>query len=256
MISILIGFHWLTAASSLRIIEIENDLYKISISEKKIISSTTDQFKFVFSIYDKTTKRSYFIEMKNLTTDIQKFNIYKDKIIVFGYVGSNISDSVTIIDLKSNKELDFILCYKPQLSETSRYLGFKKFYPRFSPNEVQSDLVLIYDLEKSPSDNRVDEKFKKIRREEINIASPEYTVLSENVGHPIYPSENVESQTYFVWIDSLEERHLITSSFLWLGQDDNILFIDQYKSKKWIVLIDISNGLGNITTIRKTYDDT
>ncbi len=98
LITIFVGFYCSVAASDLRIMEIENDTYDIKISEKKRISSEIDHFKFVLNIHDKTTKKDYFVEMENLTTDIQKFYIYKDKLIIFGYVGSNISNAVTIID--------------------------------------------------------------------------------------------------------------------------------------------------------------
>src|ERR1051326_6339433 len=98
--------HLTLEASDLRVIQVDTDVYNIKLSEKKRISEKNDRFKFHFNIHEKTTNKEFTFEMENLTTDVKKFSPYKEKFIIFGSIGSNVADVITIVDLKLNKEID------------------------------------------------------------------------------------------------------------------------------------------------------
>jgi len=235
------------------VVDIENEEYMIKLTRWERLPPYDDR-KFTFSVHHKLTQQDSIIEMENMTTEIGEIKIVKDRLVIFGDV-SNAAWGVTILDLKRHKEIDFIICYRPQLSETKRYLIYEKFYPRFSPEEA-SDLILIYDLEQSPEDNRVEEKYKNIREKSKRVGDPGYLIASENVGYPIYPEENIAKQTYFVWVPSPEERHFILTrgKYLWLDQDNKILFVDGYGGENWLVLVDLSKGLSKMTIKKKIID--
>ena len=239
-------------------VEVENEGYRIKLLEKIEIQDKyigQNRYKFIFSVYNKQTGRESVVAMENLTTDIGQAEIVKDRLLVFG--GLDVI-CVTVIDLKQGREVDFFCCYGLQLSETKRYLIYQKFYYSHGMEQAQSDLILIYDLESSPEENRVEEKYKHSKEKSQYIGDPLYLVASEYVGHPIYPAENVTKQTYFVWVPAPEERHPIEppGQYACLAQDSKVLFVDKYQGENWLVLVDLSQGLTKVESRKKLIDVT
>lgn len=179
--------------------------------------------------------------LQNLTTEIRKLGLYRDTLLVFGSVG-NAGQGVTLVDLQRRREVDFILAYYPRHSLTGRYLIYRKFYPRFAPPEVQSDLVLVYDLARSPRENRLGGEASPVA---MRAGSPEHLVASQEVGFPIYPLPNVRDRSYRVWVEEPAERHLVTTGFLWDRQDERVLFVDREgeRQEDSVVVVDLSDGL-------------
>lgn len=219
---------------------------KLTLSEKY----KTDYRRYTFRVYDKLNKKESSFEMESMITDIERLEIIKDRLVVIGEV-SNVSSGVAIIDLKQSKEIDFILCYRPQFSETKKYIIYEKFYPRFVDPQVLSDLILIYDLDKSPMANRVGEtgkEYENIKKKIDGVGAPRYLRLSEKVGYPIYPEDNIEKQSYRVWVEQLELRHFIfpKGTYLWFNNDKLVVMLDRYKEDTWVILVDLSDGLNKV----------
>ncbi len=227
--------------------EIGNEAFEVKLIRlEKAETEFGDEY--VFDVYKKATRETSAVRMKNMTTAIERLDISEKQLIVFGYVGNNIASGVTLIDLEGKKETDFIICYRPQLSDTKRYLIYEKFYPRFAPAEAKSSLILVYDLEKDPRDNRIEKKYKNIIGKSRRICDPEYLSASTNAGFPVFPKRNAKEQTYFVWEPSLKRRnHVLTYlKHLWLEYDNKIMFVNQIREEYQLISADISDGLSKV----------
>jgi len=238
-------------------VEVEDEAYRVSLIEtvKKQGHYGQELYKFTFRVFHKLTGSEFSVTMENMTTDIEQVKIAKDRLVVFG--GLDVR-TITVLDLQRGKEIDYFVCYDPQLSETKRYLIYQKFYYSHGMEPSQSALMLIYDLIASPEENRVEEKYRHYREKSQYIGDPEYQVASEYVGHPIYPEENVIKQTYFVWAPIPEERHMIVprGHYLWLEDDNKVVFVDKNGGENWLVVVDLSRGLDHVKSRKKLIDVT
>lgn len=200
-----------------------------------------------FGIYRKDVGREALVTTTNLIAKVEAVRIVGDRLLVFG--SDQFAIGVAVVHLQRGQELDFIYCYWPELSSTGRYLIYTKFYPRGGMAEERSDLVLVYDLERSPEENRVDERIRAILRAGRNRAhDPEYLAVVEDAGVPVYPPENAAKQSYFVWERIPELRHLVlggrgsAARFLWRNQDTEVVFVDRHAEENWVVAVDLAGG--------------
>lgn len=233
-------------------LSVESGKYRVSLT--RLEETASGGKRIHFEVTRKSGETSPFV-LENLTQSVQNLHLFGDKLAVFGSVDSSISGGVTIVDLEGLQVLDFLLCYHPEPSSTGRYIVYRKFYPRFAPSEVRSDLVLVYDLARSPQENRLGSdpipgEFRPDR--------PEHFGSSEKVGFPIYPLSNSQEQSYRIWVETAEERHHVMGRFLWDWRDEWVLFIDtegETKESSWVVVVDISEGLENPKVAKLTLDD-
>ena len=202
-----------------------------------------DEKIFNLKIYDKFKKKTEYFKMCNLTHQIKDLIIVGDLIVVFGKLATGNIDAITIIDIIKKEEKDFIICYDPQLLLSKKYLIFEKFYPRFSPDEVRSALVLLYNLELTPQENRVG-KFDIKKFNEIQSKCPRlFTVYHNDVGLPIYPLTNYKNSTYRVWVENLEKRHAIISPKYAIDAKNNmIFFMARHDKENLIISADLKDG--------------
>ena len=218
-------------------IEIQSANYRVALKRAEAVESGSK--KFHFEILRTTTNKPSSFVLSNLTTQVRKLDIYQDRLVVYGSVESKAS-CLTVVDLQRGEELDFLLGYHPQRSSTGRYVIYRKFYPRFSPPEVQSDLILIYDLARNPNENRKGGGSSPVG---LRVGSPEHLLASERVGYPIYPLANVRERSYRVWVEKAAQRHLVVGGFLWGQQDERVLFVDRQEGKDSVVVVDLTGGL-------------
>jgi hypothetical protein len=74
------------------------------------------------------------------------------------------------------------------------------------------------------------------------------------VGHPIYPQENLQKQSYREWIEDEQNRHVVGPWYLWLEQDTRVVLIDRHRGAYWLVLVDLSEGLEQARIRKKVLD--
>jgi len=124
------------------------------------------------------------IESKVRLTDVEQSFVLGDKLAVMGRAGR--TWSVVILDLAKGQEIDSFACALPQRLSTNR-IAYVEWYPDHfvEPREV----VLIYDLTKSPMENRL----PGVRA--ARIPAP-ITDISAAVGLPVYPEWNVRNRSY------------------------------------------------------------
>ena len=221
---------------------VKNKEYIVSVIGKSEIGVGGGNVKFRFKVSNLINKKESLVEMSNLTTQIKYMEIANELLIVFGAI-ENTADVVTIFGLNNLKEKDSILCYGPLLSRTRRYIVYKKFYPRFADPPATSNVLLIYDLSKAPTENRLDQKERN--------RGPDF------VGIPIYPEDNVRKKSYSAWVENPIERHTFyppDGKYLWANNDKKLIIVDKYDGDNWLVTIDLSKGLDRIEINKLVID--
>jgi hypothetical protein len=218
--------------------EAANSHWKVSLKTVVVNDIASDFNKlFVFDIINKRLKRHSQFTMRNMTTEVKSLMIVNKKLIISGRVKSNLANGITIVDMSQLKEIDYFLCYNPKLSPNKRFIVYEKFYPRFSPKEAQSSLILLYDMHKTPRENRL--RKKGIPTFDIH-KSGTISHITE-VGLPIFPVSNAEEKTYRVWVDDVEKGHRVFPHYLWLNDDTQLLFIDYHDEDNWVVSIQLDS---------------
>lgn len=171
---------------------------------------------------------------------IGKYFIAGDKLALLGEAGN--ADAVVIFDLISREKIDWFYCYRPQqISPTG--LAFIEFYPNHSPANF-TDVVLLYDLLKTPKENRLG----KAKDETIPAGNTDSPV---EAGIPVYPETQAAEHSYSnVLPNDQTAQHVLTNLNFVLIDPDRLAFISvQGKefpgSKSSLVLVDLSKGIMN-----------
>ncbi|MCK4256882.1 hypothetical protein KAX35_08340 [candidate division WOR-3 bacterium] len=140
---------------------------------------------------------------------------------------------IYIVDLGNAKLIDKFCCRSPTLSPSKQFWVCEMWYPPHGLPSSATSVVLIYDMERSPTENRVPVKG--------------YTKWPKTqVGLPIYPALYVEARAYVL----LEQQHWpaswryhIASPFLWSEDEKKVLFLCTHHERTHIVKVDLSSGI-------------
>lgn len=177
--------------------------------------------RFRFRLVDKQSDEEKLFDVDNATTSLEHGEIAGGKLALFGDV-QGLATGITLIDLHHGRVEDFFLSYGGDLSPDGRTLAYVNFYPRRSPPEAQSDLVLGVDLEASPPDG------------------------TERKRHPVYPLESVIGEgRALAWVEDPSQRHFLLkqAGMLWLDDPRRLIFLDAVEESIWLVEVDLSRGL-------------
>lgn len=193
-------------------------------------------FQFECSSTDK--KQSFLFTLENRTVMIKSLHLFESKFIVIGELPHS-AHIATIYDLVERKIIDEVYGYWFVISNKGRYMIFKRFYPRFTPQEFVSDVVLLYDLSHSPMENRVEKERKNI-----------HVIPAEHVGIPIFPEYNAQNQ--IITPQYGVDKYWVYSPKVWSITDNRVAFLAKDKSGEIIaVLADISKGMEEIDIFLK-----
>lgn len=176
-----------------------------------------------YSVVIKRKTDSNICIVENGTSGITDIFEHSTKLVISGIIDSN-SSVITIIDNISFEVVDYFICYSPIVSSTKRYIASIRFFSRFADVLHRSNLYLIYDLEKSPEENR----FK-------TRTYPKYLIG----GKPFFPLENFYNQSYEAFAPSKSHLH-VNSYFRWMKNADILLFVDYFRSVRSIYLLDLT----------------
>lgn len=156
------------------------------------------------------------------------------RLVVFGDMGGT---EVYIVDPTKASVLDSFMAYRPVMSPNQRWIAFIKFYPLHG---VQgSDEIMLYDLSKTPAQNRPDGDVK----ETIDVGN-----LIFPPGHQNFPGSNVVTPS-----DNRIIRYVMQLS--WASNSHAILFEDRAESDPGIALVTIDQN-GAASAFRHTLSDT
>jgi hypothetical protein len=191
------------------------------------------RMKFSFKVLHKTTREEALLTLDNLTTAVKDIQVVGDRLVVFGEEPTARASVITFFHLKTGQVVDTLLAYDYSLSKTGRYLAYRKFYPAQSDPPSTSALILLYDLQADPSENRL--------KPEKRLDPFDQMV---EVGHPVYPEWNVSRKSYRVWVQDHHQRHhLISKRFAWFDEDRKLVFGEQVGDQNFLVVLDLSNGI-------------
>jgi hypothetical protein len=148
------------------------------------------------------------------------------RIVVFGSAGPY-GTNISIVDTEKAALVDTFLVHDPVLSPNGRWIVYRKFFPR-QTDLPTSDEYLLYDLSKTPAQDRPSEPFSLDR-------------LDTDVGTAIYPlgwknepGDNIGAPE--------EQRHGHMSPSFWAPDSKAIVFADTlHEGKPDIVLIAIDD---------------
>lgn len=193
---------------------IESDNYIVRIIESTPPGQGT-LGDHILLVIDKREKLAFRLEALG-SGRFESMHLYEDRLAFFGWFGTNAQGGM-IFDLRKREFIDSFLCWYKTVSPSGRWLAYTWRYSRWA-HELYSDILLVYDLARSPSGNRV-------------IGSSERPG-GENVGIPVYPPENATPRNYNPWVgEKPEAKHdlrLYDSGFhAWVERDGKLLLIDQ-----------------------------
>lgn len=144
------------------------------------------------------------------------------RLVAFGFPLNG--TSINVVDTQSATLIDAFMSYHPVMSPDRRWIAFLKYYPRGAELPT-SDEYLLYDLSKSPAQNR---------------PSGQYSgeALDFDVGAAIYPNgwknepgDNIGAPA--------ELRHFSLSTFFWAADSSEVLFADTSGRGSRIVRVSI-----------------
>jgi hypothetical protein len=138
----------------------------------------------------------------------------EDRLVAFAY--SHNGTSVTIVDIEKGAVVDKFSAHDPQISPDQRRIAYKKFY--YTSSELPtSDEYLMYDLTKSPAQNRPGADLTDPWSKAVDVGTVIFPPGLKNI-----PGDNLGVPE--------EQQHRGTSRFYWAADSRAILFVDRTKS--------------------------
>jgi hypothetical protein len=219
----------------------ETDAFRVELIRWERYGERYSEVRFGLLITEVATGEERQVEIDNLLTGIERLEIAQGILLAFGDVGGHF-EGVTLVRLATAEITDFILSYGSDLSPSKRYLVFRKFYPPRGMPATQSDAVLVYDLSRQPSANR--------------LPQAHVSVMGESVGLPVYPRENVDPPSYRVWIPDRSQQHFVEpwAGFLWAPDEKSLYFVDRTRNQQLLIRVDLAEGLGSPQILVRLID--
>jgi hypothetical protein len=147
-----------------------------------------------------------------------------DRAVVFGDVGGS-GTSVGVVDDTNPLHTDAALAFYPVMSPDQRWIAYEKFFPR-QTELPSSDEYLLYDLSKTPEQNR-----------QPGVG------LDDNldVGTAIYPPGWANQPGDNIGAPD-NQRHGHVSDFYWSPESTTLAFADLLQGKVSLVLVDVGDS--------------
>ena len=194
------------------------------------------------SVSDASTGVPVKIEGKVRLTRVEQSFVVEDKLVVTGEAGR--TWEVAIFDLAKRQEIDRFACALPQRI-SANWIAYVEWYPDHITYAEPREVVLIYDLTKSPVENRLPG---------VRFTPPSIPDTPTAVGLPVYPEWNVRNRSYRNMVENPSEGEAImkTTWAAWcvLLPRDRLVFAaargpDFPRSWNFLVVVDMSRGLNN-----------
>lgn len=195
-------------------------------------------------ITDKIVNETRKLLLTNRTERVQNlYMVGQKKLLVHGTLESG-GDILTIIELDTGQILDTIWGWKASLAPDRTKIAYNFRYPPQSLPLYRTSILLIYDLNKSPQENSMDN----------TIDHP------ENRGFIIWPEQNRQQQQYFIPAQTYDEQKHIISPITWNESSTKVCFLvhfgdlEQRTLPTFLVVSDLSNGLREPKTTIQEVD--
>jgi hypothetical protein len=164
---------------------------------------------------------------------------YKDKLVLFGVVGSS-AQTITILDTTTKKSLLFVLCRTPSVSPSGRYIGYLQFKPRVVVGDTLDDIVLLLDLDNLPA---------------MESSRNGWVIDSTNLGTAVYPREYIgEKQFYVPARQAGPSPNLIPVPAAWDSKHDVFAVVSKISGQWFLVSVDLTAGVAQRNLRERSLD--
>jgi hypothetical protein len=211
-----------------------NSTYNAEIVKEDKAKDSCKLTVFTLEITDKTkheVARVTFGGIGERIRSIKKLYLFENnKLVVHGNLER--ADIIYVVDCETDNVVDMFWCYDPVLSPSKRFWVYENFYPYHGLKSTQTTVVLVYDMKRTPLENRVPVKG--------------YTEWPESqVGLPIYPGPYVEEKAYVLPRQQQENPfwYLRSSPFLWSQDANDVVFLCNHQKQTYMVRVNISAGI-------------
>ncbi len=179
--------------------------------------------------------------------EIHETFVWRDRLVLLGMAER--TWVVEIFDLSRRVKLDRFVCGGPRRVRED-WIAYTEFY--FSGAQgpvVPNEVLLVYDLTKTPLENRLD-------REPGWKTPPPMDDYSDNIKHvgiPIFPESNAREKSYRITFETQNPgRFIDTAALAWLPSNKIVFRVSEQLprmgtigSRDYLVVADLSRGLGN-----------
>lgn len=200
----------------------------------------------VTDFYSRTT---FSLAAKVDLSEIRDTALYSDKLALWGIAGN--TEEVVIFDLKRKAEIDWFLCNGVKQVVPGK-LVISEWQPNHLGGVLLEDVLMLYDLEKSPFANRL----KIGPNTRFPLPLDEQDEAMTDVGIPIYPQANADKGDYFQQPSKAEEPfQMVYLDTLVAISQERIVFVAQRETDArdavtWLEVLDLPHGVAKAKSRR------
>jgi hypothetical protein len=176
---------------------------------------------------------------------IREAFIWRDRLVLLGEAER--ASVVEIFDLGRKAKVDRFVCYQPRRI-SDNWIAYKEFFHGSAQGPVVPiEVLLVYDLAKTPQENRMD----KGLNQKIPPPLDDNAVNVVDVGIPIYPESNARQRSYQIIFEKQNAGRSIDAGTFALLPSKKLVFscVEMQPGMGWIgarqylVVVDLSRGL-------------
>lgn len=210
-----------------------------SISNVSLVPKGENLRTFQANVKNKATSEVFTISNELTLTSIDEYFVFKDHLIVLGEAGH--AQEVDIFDLPGRRRTDWFYCYYPQRISDS-LLTYVEWSPSAIAGGEPFDVVLLYDLEMSPAENRpgADARLGLIPAVDRSVPI--------RVGTPIFPEANARDRSYQNVVTEGGYAPLVVAHTFALVRARQLAFVcaegvDAPHLRNYLVVVDLSSNI-------------
>lgn len=191
----------------------------------------------------RTTELSDYVALQ----EIRDSFVRGDRLVVIGEAER--ASVVEIFDLQRKAKVDWFVCYQPRRI-SANWIAYKEFYHGSAQGPgVATDVLLVYDLARTPVDNRIETQ----PGETFPLPQPARSNSAVNVGIPVFPETNARQRSYRIAFESATAGRLVDAGSLILLSSKKLVFrcseqlpgMGAEGSREYLAVVDLSRGLEN-----------
>jgi hypothetical protein len=194
------------------------------------------------NVLDVQRRAAFTLSAKVALSEVREPILYGNKLAIVGIAGN--TEEVVIFDLSRRTEIDWFYC-----NGAKQIIPGKLVIAEFQPNHLGGvlldDVLMLYDLSKSPSENRI--KAARNTHYPLPVGADGEGVTE--IGIPIYPQDNANEGNYFQTPRGSGEAVLMVYLDTMVAlAPERLLFVAQRETDAagavtWLEVLDLPRGV-------------